>query len=510
MELNITRSMVCTNDTCINQNIEHGVDFDVNIPDYCGEVHKILRSSLVPRVSSKSVSGQTLVIEGNACYSVVFLDGGNQIHCFEEVVSFSKSLDLGADFECSSITAHAKCGYLNARAVNQHRISVHSVVDMHIRGLCKKSAEIISDIDDPNVFINRGDTPTTLPINCVEKNIIIEEELEVGAGQCSIDSVLRYDVMPTIISHKMINDKIIVKGELSADILYLCADEKCRTEKYSATIPFSQIIDIEGVTEDCECEIIPSVAFLEVKPRSAYDGGSRSFILNAKICLCASAVCNNDVSVIYDAYSPKYNLNLKNTNTQFQKVVDKITDNYMCRKKLEFSDGDIKNVIDMWCTCASKGYRLEENNVIISGTVTVSMFAENSSDEINYFERPIDFEYKTALNSMPENLRCEPTITCGSVSYTLAGDDCIEVSVSLSVSAAISEVKQISVLTEAELLECDSCKPCNECSLVIYFATKGENVWDIAKKYNASPEEIMQINSLGDKVDVDKTILISC
>lgn len=509
MELNITREQVCINDICFNQNVEHGVDFDVNIPDYCGEVHKILRTSLIPRISSKNVNGQTLTVDGNVCFNVVFLDDGNHIRCFEETVSFSKSIDMGETYQFCNLVANAKCGYLNAKAVNQHRVSVHSVIDIHIKGYVRKTAEIISDIDNPDVYVNRGDTPTTIPVACVEKNIIVEEELSLAATQHPIGLILRYNVVPKILSHKTINDKIIAKGELCVDVLYLTADD-CGTEKYSATVPFSQIIDIDGVTEECECDIKAAMSHLELKPRNTYDGEARSFILSAKVCLCASAVCNNDVAVIYDAYSSKYNLNLKNTNTTFQKVVAKISDNYTCKKQLEFSDGDISSILDIWCSCDFKGSRCEENNILISGTVIVSMFAKNKDDDINYFEKPVDFEYKCQMEHIPENFRIEPILSCGAINYSVSDNDCVDVSVLLSVSAVVYEVKQINVITDAQLSDGETCKPKGECSLVIYYALKGESVWDIAKKYNASPAELMNINSLSETVDCDKTILISC
>ena len=46
--------------------------------------------------------------------------------------------------------------------------------------------------------------------------------------------------------------------------------------------------------------------------------------------------------------------------------------------------------------------------------------------------------------------------------------------------------------------------------VVLIEVEQGEGVWDIAKKYNASPAELMNINSLSETVDCDKTILISC
>lgn len=509
MELNITRQQVCTNELCFNQSVEQSLDFDVNLPDYYGEIQKILRSSLVPRISSKSVSGQTLTIDGNACFNIVYLDENGKICSYEQMIPFAKNIDLGASFENCNISAQAKCSYLNAKASNQRRIVVHGVVDIQLRGCCKKASEIICDIDNPEVFVNRGEAPSTSLVNCVEKNTIIDEKLELGPSQHSVENILRHNAVLTLINHKIINDKVIVKGELALDILYTCVND-AGIEKFSATVPFSQILDVDGVTEDCECDISMDIASFELKPCSAYDGDVRAFSLDAKICITACAVCNNNVAVIYDAYSPKVNLNLKNENTVFEKMIDKISENFTCKKKLEFSDGDISNIIDMWSNCALQGYRCEDNDIIFTGTVTVCMFAKNQENDINYFERPIDFECRCAVKDMPQNIKCQPQILCKGSSYTLVGNNSIDVQVVLDVSASLYEIKQINILTDIQIPQENVEKCANECSLMVYFANEGESVWDIAKRFNASPSDIMSVNSVGEIIDCNKMLLVSC
>jgi len=46
-------------------------------------------------------------------------------------------------------------------------------------------------------------------------------------------------------------------------------------------------------------------------------------------------------------------------------------------------------------------------------------------------------------------------------------------------------------------------------AMIIYFATSGEKLWDIAKKYCADVEEIKQLNNIqNDDIAVDKKIMI--
>ena len=46
--------------------------------------------------------------------------------------------------------------------------------------------------------------------------------------------------------------------------------------------------------------------------------------------------------------------------------------------------------------------------------------------------------------------------------------------------------------------------------MVLYYACKGDRVWDIAKKYSASPQAIMKNNGLtNEEIDEDRMIYIS-
>ena len=156
MELNITKQTVSINDLSFKQNVEQSVDFSVNIPDYCGSIQRILKYHLEPRVCSKSINGQTLTVDGNAHFSVIFIDESNHVSSYDCVSPFSKNIDLGENIDYYSASIKAKCGYVNAKAITSSRIDVAAVVELSIKICSKKTTEIISDIDCSEIFANKG------------------------------------------------------------------------------------------------------------------------------------------------------------------------------------------------------------------------------------------------------------------------------------------------------------------------------------------------------------------
>ncbi len=508
MELNITRQTVSINESAFAQTVEQGLDFTVTVPDYLGAVQRILKYYITPRISSKAINGQILSIEGTACFNVIYLDDNGDVSACEYTVPFSKNVELGSVFEAANISVNAKCGYLNVKPVTSSRVDVHSVIELVIQITVKRKNEIICDIDCSDVFVNRGESTATIPLAASEKNMIIEEELQLDANSLPINCIIRYDANVRVDSAKIVNGKVITKGDLAVCVLY-CAVNKKEKQRFFSSVPFSQIIDIDGISEDCACDVTAEIASLEIKPRNSYDGEARSFILNAKLFLKANAVCNNSIPVIFDAYSAKLNISAKSDDVNIEHDLNSVSELFTCKKRLEFSDGDIGNVIDLWCNSLIQGYRIENNTVFISGTVNVCLLAENVSGTINYFERPIDFEYRFDSGDLPENIRLMPESCVQNSSYSIANENCLDVKIELNIGARIFEIKKINLITDISICNDEKKVSENDCSVVIYYAEKGEKTWNIAKRFCASPDEIMAVNSVGEHITDNMPLLIS-
>ncbi len=508
MELNVTRETVCINDLSFNQNVEQGVDFTVNIPEYCGSVERILKYSLVPRICSKSISGQILSLEGSACFSIIYVDDSGCVSSYEANTPFSKNIDLGSNLECFRSTVSARCGYINAKAITPSRIDVNSVIELSVRVYSKKKTEIVSDIDCSDIFVNKGEAAATIPIGCSEKNIIIEEELSIPAEMPSIFNIIRHDCDIAINDTKIVNNKIIAKGELNIHFLY-SSENRRNLSVYEQTIPFSQIIEMEGLNDTCECEVSADIISVDLKPRSNYNGEVRCVLLCAKVSLIAKANCNHNIPIIYDAYSSKFDTISEMGEASFESIINSVSEVFECKKKIPFSDGEIGKIHDLWGQCSLQSFHAEENHLHISGTAIISGLCENGEGTANFFERPIDFEYKTNIGVLPDDRKIEPSLKIISISSGAVSADSIEVCIEIALSVQILEINKISVLTGFSAKD-EPLPKLSNCSMIIYYAERGELTWNIAKKFNASPEDIMAINSVSSVIPNDMPLVISC
>lgn len=506
MELKIIRQPLTLNETAYTGNCEIPVDEDFVLPDYYAEINKLLKCKVEGRITSKSISANSLVVDGHVCVNILYCDESGQIHNYEQIFPFSRSFDTAAEITGAIVDTTLKTEYSNCRVVTERKISVHGALTLFVKAVEQKKYDVIADVTDGGIQVERKELPALNSVGNAEKNLLIEEELVLSEGQPSVDIVLRYSASPTITEVKAVRNKVSVKGNLAVTVLYRNS-KQCAV--YKSVIPFSQLIDIAGITEECITTAKAVLCYLEVSPRKG-DGEMRSMMLNAKLLISAGSFCDEKIPAIIDAYSTDYEVKMKKTNISVEKALGHISDNYMFKSAFEFGDNVISNIIDSWSETEIRSCTAIGGEITVNATVNICILANDNNGKIAFYEKKVDLVYKNSTEYADcQNVKCEACLEPISVSYTILSDNSVEYRIEYRVNISLKEDSTFAVLTE---ILCDPKsvkKKRDDCSLVIYYAECGEKVWDIAKSYNSNVEEIREINSItSDVIDSNKRILI--
>jgi hypothetical protein len=340
-----------------------------------------------------------------------------------------------------------------------------------------------------------------------EKMLILEEEIGASNNQNPVLRILRYDAVPNITEYKVLADKVVAKGEMAVNILYT-ADGVKAPLVFKTTVPFSQIVEMAGVTELCRCDIKAEIVFLEIRPAISYNGDNNGFTLNAKVLLKCESYCVNDIAVIEDAFSTKFETNIVKDTLSFKRICENLKETCQVKKKIELQE-NITSVIDIWCEKGSKKIKFEKGNICISAVLLVCMVVCDQNDNILFYEKPIEFEHKHPIDCEDSALSANIGIDIANIGFTIVSANCLEVRLELSLTGAVFEQSDIPLITDIEI---DTQKPHpknQKGGMIICFANKGENLWNVARKYNANLSEIMKINGIEkENIDNKKMILV--
>ena len=110
------------------------------------------------------------------------------------------------------------------------------------------------------------------------------------------------------------------------------------------------------------------------------------------------------------------------------------------------------------------------------------------------------FDFKVPTECISEGSIYNINIVPVSCSYTLTSDNTVEIKSELKVTGMVYNTMYMKALTDISVNEAEPLEKDGDYALRLYFADKGEDMWEIAKKYGTSINAIMEENNLNDEV----------
>ncbi len=505
MEITVSKQAATVNCTLFEQSTEQAIDTDFTLPDYCPDIERVLKCRVVPRLISKSISGDTLNIDGVATATLIYCDSEGKLCGFEHEVPFKKSVTVGSVGENSCIFVSLVPDYMNCRAVTQRKMDIHGVISVKIKITGTESREIITDAEAEGIQLKSGSCPATSPLGFSEKNVMIEEELELGRGSAAVRSVLRSDARAVVDECKMVGNKAVIKGDVVVNALY-CTEEGT-TELYENRIPFNQVLELGVEGENCRCEARVQVLSCLLRPRTNLSGEAKSLAAECRLSVMAFASCDNDIPVLYDAFCTKHELKLTTADIAVKKLESTLSERYMCKKTLDFSENTFGSVVDLWCESKVGKVQITGGVLTVDGTVNICFIALDTENMPQYYERSVDFEYTHNIDCDSKELTAMADIALIGAAYTVLSESRLEVRVELGISAGIYLSRKECVITDLEMSD-EPIASKKRAPLMVYFAESGEQVWDISKRYGANCGDLMTVNELKEETLTRPTMLL--
>ncbi len=505
MELNKEYIGLNISETVFDQTVEQSVDSDFIMPDYYTDIQRVLKCIAKPCISSKTVNGDRAVIDGSLLITVVYSDADNKLASFESAVNFSKSIDLDSATDNPIIYVKPVVGYMNCKAVTERKIDLHGVINLKVRIKDYKKVKLLSGINNREIETLSSTIQMSFPAVYSEKSLIIEDELAVPDGSLPLKNVILYDCKPEISECKMIGNKAIVKGCLNVQILY--NTETDSTAVFTGEIPFSQVMELEGENEGCNIVCNAEVCHINIRSNQAESESGRCFAVDGKLNLFVTVICDETQNLLTDVFSPEYELETESRDISFQRTFTEIEEKFICRKNIDLGAVILGSVIDVRSSANVLNIENQDNKIVVKGSADVGILGCDNDEMPIYIERKVEFRYTADAVELPDNAHLECEINILNTGYTITSQNTIEVILELNIKTRVLTDENYTILSDVTIVG-ERSDDENKCCMVVYYAQKGENIWDITKRYCGSLKQVKAVNSIEEDVLSENKMLI--
>ncbi len=507
MSIELTTGNIGMSEIFYDNYIEQAVDCDITLPDYCPDIMRIIKCTVSNSITNSKLIGDRATADGNAKVRIIYADDKNNICCYDQDYPFSKYAELGSAFDNAFLSCNTKTEYVNCRAVSKRRADVHGVVSIRFKVLGNKSAKLISDARGEGIQLKRKGIDIDDVVAVATKAFEISQVENVGDANGGIGKVIDAYASPILNECKIIKGKILLKGEFAVRVTYCSDSAENETCVLCCNIPFNEIVEAAAVTDECKIDTKMHVTRVCAEPKTDNDGEYRYMNINAEILAQITAYSKRSISVIADAYSTDTEIDTKYTPMEFMQLCSSINENIICKQSLDVSSMTPKKLYAFTVSDPECRYRADKDKITVKGKVPVNLIVIDSEGVPTLCEREAEFEYSKAVDDVNE-LFCTPQVSVGGCTASLTGDGKVDFKAEIFVNTQVFRNVKEKVLTSLEVQEGVGKKD-KKSAVIIYFCSGGESVWEIARKYNTTVEEIMQENDLkADYLENKRMLLI--
>lgn len=495
MQINPCKEQICTKEVVYDNTVEQSVEMEYVLPDYYPNVFKILKTSIETKVLSKNVLDGRITLDGMALIKIIYLSEDNNKMCqIEQKQSFTKVIELKDKCDDLHVSVKCKNGYINCRAINSRKVDVRGVVELKVTAIKDSLKECITDCE--NLQLHKEQLEICDKNLYIEKEFTVKEELQVGQGNFPVQDILSYKAIGVVNEYKLLTNKVVFKGEILVHTLYTCNERPQEPQIIEHSIPFSNIIDFEGIDEDYKCNISLETLKFDIDMQVDENNECHVFIAQISIRAKCIAVKNKMANIIDDAYSTSYETEVKKEKVKLERFNKILSENNILKQSLKINQSQITNIYDILSDVDDSNIRIENNKTYLDFNLKLSIFAlDEEENPICLNENmPCSIEINASYKS--NELKLKEEILIKNIGYTMISTNEIEIRAEIQINGLLFEVFYRDITTQIEINTEQKKKREDSCSLRLYFADEGENIWKIAKKYNTSVKAILEENTL--------------
>ena len=490
MELKIFRDTLPQAGASCTVKAELPLETEILISDYLPPVFKLVKCFAKPVVLQKQLQPGRLTLEGYLRCTVFYQgENGAGLCQTEQKLPFTKQLEV-PEFSFTSWTAmvEGQTEYLNCRAVNPHRIEVRGAYGLVATLHAQDKAELITALADGGIEQRLQTLTGVRSAAVLEKLVTVEGEMVFAKPPATILDITGTASVREI---KLLAGKAVVKGEVRAQCAWR-AEGESSLQSQAASLPFNQVVDLEGVAEDCRCMcVLEPVGFALAEGEQEASGQ-----LTASVMMHLHAWRPCQLQYVADAFSTQFETAVTPQELAAEDLACMLneTASSTASGPLPDADAQLRACFVSYGPAQVTPYR---DGWAFTVRAVATAFAENSLAELESYEKTLELALPVpGAEKLPPDADLYPECAlCAEDLQCLCQNGALEVTLTARAEGAVLRRSGTPCLAAMELGE-ERAPADPEISLRIYYAQAGESLFEIARRFAVSPGKMREANDL--------------
>ena len=493
MEVDATKQTITVNKLVSTKKEVVTVEGDMIVPDVKPDILNTIDTVGNVCIYKKEVLDGKVRFDGCIHLNVIYLaDTDNDFtRGLTNSLDFTQIIDVddcrtGMNLKSNMTIKNIECKVLNGRKINtkvtlEIEIAIYSNEEMNIlKGINNiEGIQTLNSNIQINNLVGMG--------NC---RAAAKDTIAIDAED-NLAEILKTEIKLINQEMKVSYNKILLKADANIKIMYLT--ENGEIKLIASNIPVMGFMDMNNVSENnilCSNYEIKNII---IKPNPVEQ---HSIYVEIEFEINCEANDSLNIELIQDMYSPNEELQFK------QKVVNTITNKQMSkqicniRERIALPEISSNKIYDVEIMPNIQNSNVLNGRIVYEGELNLNfVFSSEANTRIDTRNYILPFTFNIDNEQIDANKVVSTKTNCIGDEFVITSDGMIECKVDLEFELEMYNNANINMIDEIKLIEnTEQSNP----SMVIYIVKQGDTLWEIAKKYKTTMEEIISVNHLED------------
>lgn len=476
-------------------------DSDYNVPDVKPDIGRLIQSKGNVSVDEVRLSDGRAFLKGMLNVDLLYVaDGEGKVHSLAAKFPLEEALNLEGVSSGDKICMKWEIEDLSIHVIHSRKISVKAIIALQGQAEEINQLQLPVELEDSEISVRKK--TINLMNLCVHKKdtLRIKDEINLVSNRPNIRQILWDDIAVRGLDLRTDHSVVHAKGEISVFILYEGDDEGGTIQWIEHILPFSGDIECTGCQEGLIPNIESSIMNQNVEVKPDADGEERIFVLDIVLELNMRLYKEEEHTVILDAYSPLKECILKGKEEQLDTLLIRNFSRCRVNERVEVKETQGK-ILQL---CHSKGKvkiektKIKKDGIEAEGILQLKILYIVTDDAMPFYsmEAMLPFKHLIEAKGIKERDIFYIQAELEQLSVTMADSNELEIRAAIGLNTLVITGKEELIIQDIEEQKLDFEKIQQMPGMIVYMVKNGDTLWDIAKKYYTTIEEILEVNEL--------------
>lgn len=480
------------------------VEGDIIVPDTKPDIDMVLEANATAYIDSKDIVNDRITFKGNLDINVLFVAKGENKPIYNMQSTYPINDFINMEGIDKTMTVFTSCNITNLdyKLINDRKVSFRAILDVASEVLAKENIEAVSTIDGLDEKQMKVTNINVNKIACSKfDRFNIKDDIEISSGRPNIKEIL--DITFNIANKdvRAQNEKISISGDVRACVLYKSDEEDSIITYFEQDIPFNGIIEVEGATDNMIGDVYLDIQEKNVQILEDVDGEPRLIGIDIYVGCNIKVSYEDEMNILEDAYALDKKINIEKNIQSYPMLICKNKNQASIKEivKLDEECPPILQVLKVSGKPILDNIEILEDKILAEGIIDCKILYITNNDDYPMYCFNTIIPYSQAIDAKGANSEIAK-VDIGSylehIGVNMMSDKDVEIRCAVNFDTCVTKDKKLSFITDVIFEELDESFLNNIASMIIYVVQPGDTLWCLAKKFNTTVDDIVELNDI--------------